>query len=345
VGEAKGLNRYRRPLASASLPSVDLAGRAVALSRDVPVAFDVPLAPHHRMIGRWVAARGAAEATGTRIEARRHIEREFDEAVLAILKRCNLVNLRALALCGNVGMPPALALICDDVGQINLGWIEKSNVLSDTLFTAVAPVGWRAAAYRALLDTLCGTLPVFGYDELLEEVSAYYWDGETTDEGARKALIEWHGHEADDLEGMTLPSGMDARRPDFMLAKNAAPLKDMPADLCHKLRALRAAHKALKAAGPDGHAWRFEFDRLVDYIPGFEDASHLPPLTLVPFDQFARELDDVARHGMEQGFMDVAGLCALTEPSKVDDWLASLKLGVDVLCAAQDLIEFDPAKG
>jgi hypothetical protein len=70
----------------------------------------------------------------------------------------------------------------------------------------------------------------------------------------------------------------------------------------------------------------------------------LPPLTLVPSGQFAPELDDVGRHGMEMGFMDIAGLCPLTNPGRIDDWLASLRLGAEFLLAAQNLIELDPTK-
>ena len=70
----------------------------------------------------------------------------------------------------------------------------------------------------------------------------------------------------------------------------------------------------------------------------------MPPLTLVPFEHFARELDDVARHGMEMGFMDVAGLCPLPDAENIDDWFASLRLGARFLLAAQDLIQLDPAQ-
>jgi hypothetical protein len=66
-------------------------------------------------------------------------------------------------------------------------------------------------------------------------------------------------------------------------------------------------------------------------------------MTLVPFEHFARELDDVGRHGMELGFMDIAGLCPLPEVDSIDAWLASLRLGADFLLAAQSLIQFDPA--
>jgi len=57
----------------------------------------------------------------------------------------------------------------------------------------------------------------------------------------------------------------------------------------------------------------------------------------------ARELDDVARHGMEMGFMDLAGICPLPDAGRIDDWFASLRLGADFLIAAQNLLQFDPA--
>ena len=62
----------------------------------------------------------------------------------------------------------------------------------------------------------------------------------------------------------------------------------------------------------------------------------------MPFEQFARELDDIARNGMEMGFMDIAGLCPLAAADRVDDWFTSLRFGAQLLAAAQDLIRLDP---
>ena len=266
----------------------------------------------------------------------------FDAAVRAILSPFALVDLQVVALVGEDALPPALAVICDSIGQLDLGWIEKSNLLQDTVFGNVAPVGWRAAAYRAIESTLGTALPIFGYADLFEEVSAYYWDGATDDDGARATLIDYFGHDPDDVSAMTLPSEMNARRPDWMTAK-AAPMKDMPPALRHALARLRDTHAALKAVGTDGNAWRVERGNLSDYIPKFEDCSHLAPITIVPFDQFAQEIDDVARFGMEQGFDDIAGLCPLTDAGKVDAWFASLRIGTEFLLATQDLINLDPA--
>lgn len=333
-----------RPPACGLRPSADLAGRSVALSIDVPATFDVPLAPHHKLIGGWVAAQAETEKLYSRPEARRYIERTFDAAVMEILKPLELADLRVVVLIGEAGLPPAIAVICDSIGQLDLGWIEKSNILSNTLFGAGAPVSWRATAYQALEETLRGILPVFGYSDLFEEISGYYWDGETDDAAARRSLIEYHGHGPEDVDEMVLPSQMNARRPDWMLAANAKALKNLPAGLRKRLRTLRAAHKAIKDVAPEGSAWFFDWDMIRDYLPHMADCGTLPPLTLVPFDQFAQELDDAGRIGMENGFMDVAGLCQLTDAAKVDGWFASLKLGVDFLLAAQALIDLDPAQ-
>jgi len=325
-------------------PWADLAGQAVALSRDVPTSFDGPLAPHHKAIGRWVASRADANAQYSRAEARRYIEREFNAAVLDILKPVEIANLRAVVLTGDEDLPPALIMICDDVGQLDLKWIEKSNVLAETMLGHVAPVGWRATAYKALVDTLRCVLPVFAFDDLFEELSGYYWDGCIDDAGARESLMQWHGHSEDDVDEMVLPSQVRARRPDFMLAENTAPLKQLPVALADRLRAVRKAAAAVRAIGPEGNAWHFDFHDIAAYLPHFEDVSHMPPLTLVPFDHFARELDDAARHGMEQGFMDVTGICPLAAADKLEAWFTSLRLGVEFLLAAQALIDLDPAK-
>ena len=63
----------------------------------------------------------------------------------------------------------------------------------------------------------------------------------------------------------------------------------------------------------------------------------------MPVQPFGRELDDVAHHGMELGFMDVAGMCVLRDADRTDDWFTSLRLGAQFLLAAQNLIQLDPA--
>lgn len=275
----------------------------------------------------------------TRTEARRYIEQEFDRLVMAALGGSDLADLRTVALYGQDGDPPAIAIICDSVGQIDLGWIEKTNVLSHTLNGSVAPVGWRAAAYAALCSTLSMVIPLFDFGSMMEELSMYYWDGETEDEGARKA-IAYHNGEFED--GMTLPSDVAAKRPDFMLAENKGPLKDMPPALRARLKRLREAYAALKRFGTEGNAWYFDFEKVTEYLPEYEDCATIPPMTLVPAEQFDMELDEVGRAGMELRFFDIAGFCHLTEPAVLDQWFTSLRLGCELLHAAQSLIETDP---
>lgn len=341
--EALRANSYSRLPACGLRPSADLAGRSVGLSIDVPAVFDAPLAPHHKLIGRWAAAREPCEKRYTRPEARKRIERVFDAAVLEILDPFKLADLRVAALLGGDELPPAIAIICDTVGQLDLGWIEESNVLANTLVKRVAPVRWQAAAYKVLCETLPLALPVFGYEELFEEMAAYCWDGQTDDASAIRCMVEYMGHDPDDLDEEMLPSATAARRPEWMLAKNAVPMKHLPVVLQRQIRRLRDLHKALAAIPAETNAWRFAFDQIVEYIPRFEDCSHLPAMTLVPADHFARELDYVGEHGMHQGFMDIAGICQLSDAGRVDDWFASLKLGAEFLLAAQDLINLDPA--
>jgi len=306
----------------------------------VPAIFDAPLAPHHKLIGRWVAAREEEQSLYTRDDARRHIERVFAAAVEAVLAPFDLVDLRVVMLVGADDLPPALALVCNSIGQIDLGWIEKSNILAHTLVGPVAPVGWRAAAYRDLERTLGIALPFFGYADMIEELAAYHWDGSTDDAGAREAMAFNYGDE--EIDDTMLPSAVDARRPDWMTAK-PTPWKHMPGELRRALKRLRDAHAALKAAGRDGSAWWADREATYGYQIANEDGSHLPPLTLVPFEFFAREIDDVGRFGMEQGFHDVIGLCPLAATGDVDAWFASLRLGADFLLAAKALIDLYPA--
>lgn len=283
-------------------------------------------------MGRWVAAREATSKRYTRVGARKRIEQVFNAAVLEILAPVELVDLRVAVLVGEGDNPPAIALVCETLGQLDLGWIETGD----------APVPWRATAYAALGETLGTALPVFGYQDLFEEISMYYWDGEIDDESARRSLAAYQGLSAEEIEEQTLPSEMNARRPDWMIGANAAKPACLPKALACALRRLRDAHKALERLASERNAWHFDSDTLYEYVPGIEECSSLPPLTLVPFEEFARELDDVARHGMEMGFMDVCGLCPLPEISRIDDWFASLRLGVQFLLAAQDLVRLDP---
>ena len=334
AARAKSPSRSRRPQACSSGRWADLAGQSVALSGDIPVLFDAPLAPHHRLLGRWALTREASAKAYTRAQARRHIERVFNAAVLEILKAINLVELRITVLHAEEGGPPAVVMICESVGQLDLGWIETSDV----------PIPWRAAAYKSLEECLGLALPVFGYRDLFDEIALYYWDGETDDDAARQCLIELHGADPDDFDEETLPSSMNARRPEWMVTTNAAPLTELPPNLRQKLSDIRETHAALRRLWPERNAWHLDTEILYDYLPGTEECSSLPPLTLVPLEQFARELDDVAHHGMEMGFMDVVGICPLPTVKRIDDWFASLQLGAEFLLAAQSLIQLDPAK-
>lgn len=315
-------------------PSADLAGRMVALSPDIPAVFDVPLAAHHKLVGRWVLSRENSTRTCTRFAARRHIERTFEAAVLDVLAPLELVDLRVAVLLSEEDGPPAIAIICDSWGQLDLGWIEESD----------APMAWRAAAYKALEHTLGLALPVFGYQDLFDDVSMYYWEGATDDDDARECLIINHGVDEETLDGMTLPSEMNDRRPEWMIAENAAPSARLPKELRRKLADLRKTHKALGSLKPEHNAWFFDFQVAYEYLPGIEECASLPPLTLVPFAQFTRELDTAAQSGMEMGFMDIAGICPLPEADRIDDWFTSLRCGADFLKAAQDLVRFAPPK-
>ena len=325
--------RSRRHRACAFRPLADLAGRAVALSGDIPALFDAPLASHHKLIGRWATSRETTAKRYTRDQARQRIERLFDKAVLDILGSVEFADFRVAVLHGNEGYPPAIAVICDSMGQLDLGWIEDSD----------APIPWRAAAYKALDDMLGRALPIFGYQDLFDEISMYYWDGATDDETARQWIVEYQGMDPDDIEELTLPSNMESRRPDWMIAANAGASAELPNGLHRKLEELRKAYAALGKLRPERSAWQFDIEIAQEYLPGIEECSTLPPLTLVPVEQFAREVDDVGRHGMEYGFMDIAGFCPLPDSVPIDDWFASLRVGARFLLAAQDLIQLDPA--
>lgn len=339
--KAAGTNPSRRQPGCSSRRLGDLAGRAVALSPAVPAGFDAPLSHHHKIIGRWVAQQAPTDQLFGLSEARRFIEQRFRQAVLDIIGVNTLADLRVFVLAGDgAGQPPALAIICDSVGQIDMGWIELTNVLGNTLNGFVAPVGWRAAAYGAL-HKLAAVLPLFGFHEMMEELSGYYWDGATDDEGARHALVTYHGADPDEL---TLPSHIEARRPDYMLPKNADPLKKLPPAIRSAIKRVTAAAEAVRAVKEPGNAWHYDFEQITGYMPEYEDVSPLPALTLVPFDVYAQELDEIAHVGMEYGFHNVAGICQLTDADTLDQWFASLRLGAELIAAVQDLIDLDVSK-
>lgn len=313
------------------------------LSPAVPTGFDAPLGPHHRIIGQWVARHAPIDRLLTRAEARRHIEQSFQRAVLDIIGVNTLADLRVTVLAGDGdAQPPAIAILCDSIGQIDMGWIERTNVLANTLNGFVAPVGWRARAYGALYH-LAAVLPMFGFDEMMEELSGYYWDGETEDEGARHALVTYHGHDPDDVD-VILPSQIRDKRPDYMLAENADLLKALPRTLKAALRRVEAAWNSVRGCKEPGNAWHFDFHQIAEYLPEYEDVSPLPALTTVPFDVYAQELDQIGQTGMEYGFHNVCGLCPLTGPDVLDQWFASLRLGAELIAAVQDLIDLDVSK-
>lgn len=335
------VSRSRRRRALPSRRSADFAGRPVRLSPAIPTGFDAPLGPHHRIIGQWAARACPVDRLLTRAEARRHIEQSFQRAVLDIISINTLADLRVTVLAGDGDtQPPAIAVICDSIGQIDMGWIELTNVLANTLNGFVAPVGWRAAAYKVLWR-LAAVLPMFDFDGMMEELSGYYWDGETEDEGARHALVTYHGHDPDDV---ILPSQIRDKQPDYMLAANADPLKALPPVLRAALRRVEAAWNSVRGCKEPGNAWHFDAYQICEYMPEYEDASPLPALTTVPFDVFAEELDNIGQHGMEYGFHNVCGLCPLTSADMLDQWFASLRHGAELIAAVQDLVDLDVSK-
>lgn len=277
----------------------------------------------------------AAHETGahaqSRPEARRHIEQVFARAVDDILRPFDLADLRVVLLNADGDRPPAAAIICDTLAQLDLGWIEDGD----------QPTPWRAAAYKAIEDSLGYILPTIRYDDLLEEISIYYWEGGSTDEEARAAQIELHGMDPDDIDEDMLPSAMNGRRPSWMRSENIGMARLLPADLRRALVALRHARKAVRRLGDD-HAWSYDHETGLSYLPEYEDHSCLPPLTIVPLAAFARELDDITRIGMEMGFHDIAGICPLTDTASVERWLDTLRTGARLLHAVQALIRLYP---
>lgn len=290
-------------------------------------------------------SQGIEQKPLTRHEARTLIEQTFDRAVMDILKPVEIADYRAAVMIGDDSLPPALALICDSVGQPDLCWIEKSNVLANTINGPVAPVSYQATAYRAIVETICCALPAFTFEDMFEEYSGYFWDGCGTDEEARNFLVDMHGADPADMGDYTLPSQLTGKRPAWMLAENAVAMKRLPKGLRECLKRLRAAHDAVDALPDTGNAWRARsvgYETIEGYFPAMEERSHLPPMTVVPFEHFGREIDAVAQMGMELGFMDVVGLCPLTDAATVDAWLASLRTGVDYLLRLQELINLEP---
>jgi len=331
-GNASVRSRSIPPEGFTSPRSVDLAGRAVAIAPAVPPAFDQPLARHHKLVGHWVASREPSSELVTRAQARRRIAEVFEAEVAGILAPITFVELRVVVLEGGDLDAPAIAIVCDSMGQLDLGWIETSE----------APAGWRAAAYSALEQMLGRALPIFTYHDLFEEFSMCYWEGSTDDDDARHYLVAHCGLGPAELEEATMPSEMNARRPDWMLRDNALDKADLPPALDEALCTMEEAYDALGKAQEDRNAWHFDTETLWDYLPGLDECASLPPLTLVPVDIFRAEVDDVGQRGMEMGFMDVAGLVPLPDPARVTDWFATLRAGAQFLHAAQTLIQLNP---
>src|SRR3546814_13402466 len=84
------------------------------------------------------------------------------------------------------------------------------------------------------------------------------------------------GADAEELDELTLPSEMNARRPDWMIKENAAPSARLPVGLRRSLARFRAAHNALETIRPERNAWDFDLQVAYDYIPGIEECSSLP---------------------------------------------------------------------
>jgi hypothetical protein len=140
-----------------------------------------------------VAAREGTPSRYTRVGARKRIEQVFNAAVLEILAPIELSICASPSSSAKTTIRPQ----SPSSARPSANWILAGSK------PATLP-SWRAAAYAALGETLGTALPVFGYQDLFEEISMYYWDGEIDDEGARRSLAAYQGLSAEEIEEQTL---------------------------------------------------------------------------------------------------------------------------------------------
>lgn len=332
--------RRSRPLKALPSPRSDnLVGGIVRFSPDIPVSFGETLTSNHLTVGRWVAAHGlASEAAISREEARRLIENTLTAKIHEIIRGLEILGLHVAVLSceespDDVDQPPAILISHNSHGDIFFKWIEDEAI----------PVGWRAAAYHAIATTLPRIVPLLALGDMMEELSMWYWDGEIDDEGAKLALIHNHGADEDELDGYVLPSQVEAKVPGWMKSELAARSRCLPPALRRSIIGLKQAARKARGHTGEGGAWSYDRDQLLEYAPWLEDASCVPPVTIVPSNIFEQELDDVYRFGMENGSDDTCGIMAISSAAEVDTWLTSFAAGVAVLKAAEALISLDPS--
>ena len=322
----------------ASLPSVRIAGGAIRLSPDVPTRFGNPVGQHHVTIGKWARDRLVSAGPITENGFKHLVEQTFADAVGEILAPVELCDLHTMVLLNSENdKQAALVLANKSQGQIDLGWIETDED---------APLEWRCAAYSALVTNLQPIIPSISFDDMFEHLSMLYWDGETQDGPAREVLENFYGHDEEELEGMAMPSQVIAKIPAWM--KDYAgdtPARPLHPQLAKILSDLKKASARLKRAQKKADPFEFsDMEDLCSFAPWYEESYSLPPTTVVPFEIFAAEIDDVARGGMEQGFLDAIGIYHLdpAAPELVGRWLETLRAGVAVIEIIQRLTAWIP---
>lgn len=318
--------------------SAKLAGGRVTLSPAVPTRFDAALNKHHIAIGRWVLEHRTQSSALTHDAARSLIEITFVDEVKRILAPIELADLHVMVLLNSYDdkAPPALIISNKSQGQIDLGWIETDED---------APIAWHRRAYQALVRAIQPIIPAITYDDMFEHLSHLYWDGETDDEAARESLRTYQDYDESDLAGMTMPSQLDAKRPEWMLDRSDHIPDQIHSELEAILADITAASEGLEKARKRADAFQFtDMEDLCAYAPWYKESLGLPSMTVVPFEIFASEIDDVARHGMESGFLDVSGIYHLDrdDPADIDNWFTTLRAGVAVIEAVQRLTAWTP---
>lgn len=306
------------------------------LSPAIPTRFGNPVGKHHVIIGNWAKEMLASAGPVSESGFKHLIEATFAKVVGDILAPIKLCDLHVMVLLhSEEDEKPAIIIANKSQGQVDLGWIETAEN---------APMEWRCAAYRALVSNIHPIIPMITFDDMFEHLSMLYWDGSTEDHEAREALIHDHGHDEEDLEGMTMPSDVKAKAPAWMDDyAGEAPARPFHPELAKLFRDLRKARRRFDKAQAKANPFAFDFDDLCSYAPWYEESYCLPPMTVVPFDIFAEEIDDCARGGMEQGFLDVCGLYLIDPASpQIDKWLETLRASVAVIDCIQRLTAWEP---
>lgn len=317
----------------------------MTLSRAIPTSIGPnPINPARHLMAEALISRRAHRPSfnhpGTLADAARAIDAELIAEIDAILSPLpeDSWSLSVSLLPDPTEAKVGALIALHDAYRASPDWLSDPAIADDV----------KSEIWALLGRAMPILLPVGCFDDLVEEISGYWWQGELDDDAAREAIAEMRGEELGPDDDFFLPSKFLAAQPQWTLFEpwprpNDAPTPALPDFVAGPAAQVLKAMKPFRNASANRAAWISDFDITTDVAPEYGDAVSTPPIFLVPdIPVFNEALNDIGECAMQTSFWNVCGAAIMTSPKDIQTWLKSLAAGVPLLVALDGLLRATP---